>query len=79
MIRCKTMTKRQYKVLSEQLRDVIRCCEVSHNEISRQTGIDKSVISRFLHGKQGLSQASIDALSSFFRLRLVAEHDVKKG
>ena len=73
------MTRSRYKMLSDQLRDVIRSCEVSRNELGRQTGVDPAVLSRFLQGKQGLSQATIDALGEYFRLRLVVEDEhVKK-
>lgn len=55
---------------SDQLRDIVRDCDISPAEIARQTGIDKSTLSRFLSGERGLPMATVDSLSEFLRLEI---------
>lgn len=57
-------------VFSEQLRDIVRDCGFTPAEIARQTGIDKSTLSRFLSGERGLPMATVDALSEFLRFEI---------
>ncbi|TXT20012.1 MAG: hypothetical protein FD138_4292 [Planctomycetota bacterium] len=61
---------KQTKLFSEQLREVVANCGIPPAEIARQTGIDKSTLSRFLSGERGLPMATLDALAEFLRLEI---------
>ncbi len=67
-------------LFSEQLREVIRECGIMPADIARQTGIDKSTLSRFLSGERGLPMATIDSLSEFLHIevRLIGPDKRKK-
>ena len=58
------------KAFSDQLRDIVRECDVPPAEIARQTGLDKSTLSRFLSGERGLPMATLDSLAEFLRLEV---------
>lgn len=46
--------------LAEKLRAAIRNSGLSHNELARQTGVNQSIISRFMAGKDmGIHRAAI--------------------
>ena len=66
------MSKRAAK-LSDQLRQAIDPCGMSHNAIARATGIDKSFLSRFVNRKSSLSLASADRLAALLKLRLIMD------
>ena len=72
-----TMTKKSQK-LSGQLRRAIEQSEMTRYEISKQTGIYQSVLSRFMHEQVGLSLESVDLICECLGLRLVAEEKPKK-
>ena len=42
-------------------------------EISRETGISKGQLSRFVHGERSLSLPAADRLVKYFRLKLVKQ------
>jgi len=50
---------------SEKLRRAIADCGRSRYEISKETGIAESILSRFVHGERGLSLQSVDKLVGF--------------
>lgn len=53
---------------SNELRDAIKRSDKSRYQISAETGIAQSVLSRFVSGKSGLSLASVDAVCECLRL-----------
>ena len=64
--------KRQHsQMLSEQLRQVILESGESRYHISKETGVTEATLSRFVNGKQALSQEKIDILGEYLGLRLV--------
>jgi ribosome-binding protein aMBF1 (putative translation factor) len=65
-------------LFSDQLRSAIRDSGLSVYAIAQSTAIDKAVLSRFMHGKSGLSVTSIDRLCSVLGLRLVSEAELSK-
>ncbi len=74
------MTKKQPNKLSDQLRRAIETSNIGQNELARRIGLDKSVLSRFLHGKSGLSIQTIDAIGEALGLRIVVEkRKAKRG
>jgi len=58
-------------MLSDTLRREIERSERSRYALSRDTGINQSVLSRFVNGHTGLSLANADRLAEALGLRLV--------
>jgi len=63
------MTRKQQS-FSEQLRQAIDQDERSRYRISMETGIPQGQLSRFMHGKGGLSLRSVDRLCGCLGLRI---------
>lgn len=57
--------------LTDQLRHFIEAGEMSRYELSKITGIDKSVLSKFVHGKCGLSMQSLDKIGETLGLQII--------
>lgn len=72
------MAKRQPKKLSDQLRAAIFNAGCSRYEISRQTGIDQSVLSKFMSGERGVSLHSADLLCEFLKVDLTKRRRGKR-
>ena len=53
---------------SERLRRDVRECGTTRYEISKQTGIPESSLSRFVVGGSGLSMHNLDLLVEFLEL-----------
>lgn len=64
------MAKRRRQTASEQLRQFISERDESLAEIGRQTGVDHSMLSRFLRGERGLSTKSLDRLCKYLGVEL---------
>jgi transcriptional regulator with XRE-family HTH domain len=58
--------------LTDQLRRAIEGSGKSRYEIAKETGIDEATLSRFMHGKGGLSMDGWDLITGYLRLDLVA-------
>jgi len=60
-------------LFSDTLRSVVqrRTANQGLRQLSRETGIDPAVLSKFQSGQTGLSLATIDALCRVLGLRLV--------
>ena len=58
--------------ISDQLRDIIRDCELSRYEISKQTSIEQSALTRFMSGERGLSMTALDTLAEYLELDIVS-------
>ena len=74
------MVKRP-RTISDQLRAAIAAAAevgISRYRISRETGVEQSALSRFVHGKQGLDLSSIDRLAAYLGLELVVKAESKK-
>ncbi len=59
------------KKLSDQLRREILAADVSRYEISRETGISESTLSRFVTGERGISVEAMDAIGLYLGLAIV--------
>ena len=57
--------------LTDQLRHFIEVGEMSRYELSKITGIDKAVLSKFVHGKCGLSMLSLDKIGETLSLQII--------
>jgi len=66
------------KPISRQLRDAIRASGYSQYRLSEETGVGKSVLSRFMAGKYNLSLANADRLAAFLGLRLTQDKRRRK-
>jgi plasmid maintenance system antidote protein VapI len=56
--------------ISEQLRDRIATSQLSPYELAEASGVDRSVLSRFLTGKRSLTLDTVDKLADVLKLRL---------
>ncbi|MEX0642333.1 MAG: helix-turn-helix transcriptional regulator [Pirellulales bacterium] len=66
------------KTLSDQLRIAVLRCEKTRYQISRETGIAQSILSRFINDGAGLSLANIDKLCESIGARLVVDPPAAK-
>jgi len=65
--------------LTDQLRTAIRTSDKSMGQIARESGIDIATISRFVHGKGGLSMEGLDGIAGCLGLNLVQEGRPRKA
>jgi len=66
--------------LVEQLRELVRNSGQTLTELAGLTGVDPARLSRFLHGKRGLSQEALDRIVRALHIRLVTDPaDVREG
>lgn len=70
-------TKRTDK-LTDQLRRAIETSDKSRYTLWQETGIDQATLSRFMHGKGGLSLEGWDLLGEALGLELVAKRPTKR-
>ncbi|MCE9548278.1 MAG: helix-turn-helix domain-containing protein [Planctomycetia bacterium] len=57
--------------VSDQVRAAIEGCGLTRYEISKQTGIDQSALTRFMSGERGLSTTVLDTLGELLGLDIV--------
>lgn len=67
------MEKRRPTKLSDQVREAIRDADCTRYAISKATGIDQAVLSKFLTGERGMSLDSLDKLAEFLNLRITVQ------
>ncbi len=72
------MTAAEKRRIAEQIRTAIDESNLTPSEIARRSGIDKSIISRFMSGKGGLTLESIEKLAPVLGLRIVGGKRLKK-
>ena len=74
------MGKRISRKLTEQLRAAVTSSGMSLGELARETGIDKSALSRFVNRDRGLSMEGVDAIGECLSLRIVVDKSkARKG
>lgn len=66
------MAKRR-PTLSEQLRAAIDGSGISRYAVCKAIDLDQAVMSRFMSGKAGLGQETVDRIGELLGLRLVAD------
>jgi transcriptional regulator with XRE-family HTH domain len=64
------MVKQQYERLSDQLRRIIENSGESRYSIAKATGLNESVLSRFMASGRGMSTATLDKLGRYFDLEI---------
>ena len=57
--------------ISEQLRQAIAAADITQGELSRRVGLNKSTMSRFMHGQSAVSLKYVDAICVELGLNLV--------
>ena len=65
------MGKRTSQTLTDQLRAAVVESGLTLGQITRDTGIDKSALSRFVNGERGVSMEALDKLGEYLGLRIV--------
>ncbi|MBN1588363.1 MAG: helix-turn-helix transcriptional regulator [Pirellulales bacterium] len=75
------MKKTVQQTLTNQLRQAVVDSGETLGHLARETGIDKSALSRFVNGHRGLSMEALDALGKHLKLRIVKirKPRMKKG
>ena len=58
------------KAVSEALKQAIARSGLSYYEIAKQTGVQRSALTRFMSGERGLTLESTDAICLLLRLEL---------
>jgi transcriptional regulator with XRE-family HTH domain len=64
------MRKKVPQTLTEQLRCIVRDCGKTLGELARETGVDKSALSRFLRRERGLSMGGLDSVGKYLGLEI---------
>jgi hypothetical protein len=70
--------KRKRTKLTDQLRRAIETAEKSRYRIALEAKIDHATLSRFMHGKGGLSMEGLDRLGEVLGLELKAKGPARK-
>ncbi len=64
--------------VTDAIRAAIEEWPTSRYQISQETGISESLLSRFVHGTRGLSTESVDTLCEYLDLELVSKQPKKR-
>ena len=67
------------RTLTDQIRKAMETGGKSRYQIAKETGIDEATLSRFIHGKGGLSMDGLDAIGKCLGMRIVTDKLNKKG
>ena len=62
--------RKKPRTLSEQLRDQIGSAKISAYELAEASGVNRSVLSRFLAGKRTITLETADRIAEVLRLQL---------
>jgi len=54
----------------DQIRQAVLTCGMTRYFLSQKSGVDEAVLCRFVHGKQGLSMESLDAIAEVLGLEI---------
>ena len=65
-----TTMKKPLPAFSDQIRQAVTDCGMSQYAISKQTGISKSTLCRFMNGERGLPMTTLDTLAAYLRLEV---------
>jgi transcriptional regulator with XRE-family HTH domain len=66
------------KVLSEQIRAAVAGSGLSRYRIAKEIGVSQALLSKFMHGKRGLSMEVLDRLGALLGLEIVARLEPRK-
>jgi len=74
----KSATNPARHTFSRQLRDALASRGISCAEMAKLTGVDPSILSRFLSGEREIRSGTIDKLAEAFGLRIVETEERPK-
>ena len=63
---------------TDTIRAAIESLPISRHQVSLDTGISESLLSRFVNGTRGLSTESVDLLCEYLDLELVPKQSKKR-
>jgi len=73
------MTKRPKKPgLVDEIRAAVKASGMSQYDLSRESGVSESAVSRFVSGERGLSMEALDAIAGVLGLHVVARPIYKR-
>jgi hypothetical protein len=67
------MARKTTNKLTDQLRQIVVDSGKTLGQITRDTGIDKSALSRFVNGERGVSMVVLNTLGEYFGLRIATD------
>ena len=56
--------------MSDQVRRIIATAPISRYQLSKETGVDEAVLSRFVNGKVGVSMVTLDKIGEALALEV---------
>ncbi len=68
-----TMRKKRTIRLTDQLRRIIDESGQTRYQISKETGIGESALSKFYNGHRGISAKALDQLGEYLGLKIIRE------
>ena len=67
--------RRQPKLLSDQLREILDSGPMTRYRLSKEAGVDQGQLSRFVLGKGQMTFRTLDKIGAVLRLRLVVDDE----
>ena len=67
--------RRQPKLLSDQLREILDSGPMTRYRLSKEAGVDQGQLSRFVLGKGQMTFNTLDRIGQVLKLRLVVDSD----
>ena len=67
--------RRQPKLLSDQLREILDSGPMTRYRLSKEAGVDQGQLSRFVLGKGQMTFRTLDKIGEVLRLRLVVDDE----
>lgn len=64
------MSKKQTKLLTDQLRQAIDDSGLTRYRIAQETGVSESTLAQFYNGHRGLSMEALNALGEYLQLTI---------
>ena len=67
--------RREPKLLSDQLKDILDSGAMTRYELAKRSGVDQGQLSRFVLGKGQMTFRTLDKIGEVLKLRLVVDSD----
>ena len=67
--------RREPKLLSDQLREILDSGSMTRYRLSKEAGVDQGQLSRFVLGKGQMTFNTVDRIGQVLKLRLVVDAD----
>lgn len=76
---CDTPMVASGRLFSDQLRHALDASGMTRYRIAKLTGVDQSVLSRFMAGRAGLSLEAVDKLAAVLEIEIVTSTSKRKA